>query len=63
MPNPTFSQIRAQVAAIRKHAGDSKVFGIQSTGRWNGATRQTFGDDTYYIVQCDSPLAMRVALQ
>jgi hypothetical protein len=63
MTNPTFSQIRAQVAAIRKHTGDSKVFGIQSTGRWNGATRQTFGDDTYYIVQCDSPLAMRVALQ
>jgi hypothetical protein len=63
MPNPTFSQIRAQVAAIRKHAGDARVFGIQSAGRWAGEPRQTFGDDTYDIVQCDSPLAMRVALQ
>lgn len=60
---PTFSQIRAQVAAIRKHAGKARVFGIQSTGRWTGESRQTFGDDTFYIVQCDSPLAMRVALQ
>lgn len=47
---PTFSQIRAQVAAIRKHAGDAKIFGIQSAGRWAGSPRQTFGDETYYVV-------------
>ena len=61
---PTFGQIRAQVAAVRKKVGDgAHVFGIQTVGRWAEQAIQTFGSETYHIVQCDSPLAMRVALQ
>ena len=61
---PTFGQIRAQVAAVRKKVGDGvRVFGIQTVGRWAGQAVQPFGGETYHIVQCDSPLAMRVALQ
>ena len=36
MTIPTFSQIRAQVAAIRRHAADAGVFGIRTAGRWTG---------------------------
>ena len=61
---PTFGQIRAQVAAVRKKVGDgARVFGIQTVGRWAGQAVQPFGGETYHIVQCDSPLAMRAALQ
>jgi len=62
---PTFSQIRAQVAAIRKQPGfgQARVFGIQSLARYTGETRIRFGDDLFEVVQCDSELAMRVALQ
>ncbi len=62
---PTFSQIRAQVAAIRKQPGfgQARVFGIQSPARYTGETRIRFGDDLFEVVQCDSELAMRVALQ
>ena len=63
MTAPSFSQIRAQVAAIRRHAADARVFGIQTPGRWTGELLRTAGDETYAIVQCDSPLAMRAALQ
>ena len=52
-----------QVAAIRRHAADARVFGIQTPGRWTGELLRTAGDETYAIVQCDSPLAMRAALQ
>ena len=60
---PTFGQIRAQVANIRKRASDAHVFGIYTNGRWTGQALQQFGGETYYIAQCDSMLAMRVALQ
>jgi hypothetical protein len=59
---PTFGQIRAQVANIRKRANDARVFGIYTDGRWTGQALQQFGDETYYIAQCDSMLAMRVVL-
>lgn len=62
---PTFSQIRAQVAAIRKQPGfgQARVFGIQSPARYTGERRIRFGEDLFEVVQCDSELAMRVALQ
>lgn len=62
---PTFGQIRAQVAAIKKQQGydHTGVFGIHSPARWTGETRHHYGDETYEIIQCDSELAMRVALQ
>lgn len=60
---PTFGQIRAQVANIRKRAGEARVFGIHTQGRWTGQPRQQFGEEIYHIAQCDSTLAMRVVLQ
>lgn len=63
VPAPTFGQIRAQVANIRRRSGDGRIFGIYTSGRWTGQSLQPFGDETYYIAQCDSLLAMRVVLQ
>lgn len=60
---PTFSQIRAQVAAIRKKVSDARVFGIHTTGRWTGERLKRDGSEIYFIEQCDSPLQMRIALQ
>lgn len=37
--------------------------GIHSTARWTGESRHHYGEETYEIIQCDSELAMRVALQ
>lgn len=63
MTTPTFSQIRAQVAAIRRHDADARLFGIRIGGRWTGERIRSAGNETYCIVQCDSPLQMRAALQ
>lgn len=61
--NPTFSQIRAQVAAIRKKMPQARTIGIRSTGRWTGELRNQEGAETYLVQQCDSPLALRQALR
>ena len=60
---PTFNQIKAQVSAIAQHSSSSTVIGIHAKGRWSGLCKQTDGDKTYFISQCDSPLALRIALQ
>ncbi len=60
---PTFSQIKAQVAAIRGKIPDARVIGIRASGRWTGDRRKEDGDETYLIEQCDSPLALRIALR
>lgn len=60
---PTFSQIKAQVSAIRQHSRNTRIIGIQTTGRWSGETYQQDGSDTYVIQQCDSPLALRQAIR
>ena len=60
---PTFNQIKAQVSAIAQHSSSSTVIGIHAKGRWSGLCKQTDGDKTYLISQCDSPLALRIALQ
>lgn len=58
----TFSQIKAQVAAIRKKK-DVGIVGIQTTDKWAGTNQLQDGDDIYRIHQCDSPLAVRLALR
>jgi hypothetical protein len=63
MDAPTFSQIKAQVAAIRKKVPGAQVIGIRSPGRWTGERLKRDGGETYFIEQCDSPLAMRLALR
>lgn len=60
---PTFSQIKAQVAAIRQKVPDARVIGIHALGRWTGERIKQDGDEAYFIQQCDSPLAMRLALR
>ena len=60
---PTFSQIKAQVATIRRKVPDAHAIGIHAAGRWSGQPEYRDGDDKYLISQCDSPLAMRIALR
>lgn len=60
---PTFSQIKAQVTAILHRSNGSKVIGIHAQGRWTSDRQQHDGDQCYLIDQCDSPLALRIALQ
>lgn len=63
-PVPTFSQIKAQVAAIQQKASSSyAAIGIYAQGRWTGAHRQEDNGNRYLIYQCDSPLAFRLALR
>lgn len=59
----TFSQIKAQVTAVRKRNSQERVIGIQAPGRWTGERQKRDGRDRYIIEQCDSPLAMRIALR
>jgi hypothetical protein len=40
MTNPTFSQIKAQVAAIRQKVPQARVIGIRALGRWTGDTER-----------------------
>ena len=60
---PTFSQIKAQVTAIRQKLPNARVIGIRAAGRWTGERLQQEGHETFRIEQCDSPLHMRIALQ
>ena len=61
--SPTFSQLKAQVAAIRQKVPHARVIGIQSAGRWTADRQRRNGEHSYLIEQCDSPLAMRLALR
>jgi hypothetical protein len=61
--SPTFSQIKAQVAAIRKAVPNTRAVAIRSRTKWTGDIIQRDGEETYRIYQCDSPLAMRIALR
>ena len=62
---PTFSQIKAQVTAIlqRSSGKNGQAIGIYAPGRWTGDRQQYDGAQCYLIDQCDSPLALRIALQ
>jgi PglZ domain len=60
---PTFSQIKAQVAAIRQKVPHARVIGIRAEGRWAGERLKQDGQETFRIEQCDSPLHMRMVLQ
>jgi hypothetical protein len=60
---PTFSQIKAQVSAIRKKIPNTRSVAIRAKSKWNGKTRYEEAGEAYQIYQCDSPLAMRIALR
>jgi len=59
----TFNQIKAQVNSLLKKRSVSKPVGIRTFGRWLGQELQIDGDTAYTISQCDSPLALRLALR
>jgi hypothetical protein len=61
--SPTFSQIKARVEAVRRKVKDHRPIGIRTPGRWTGEKEKREGGQTYLIYQCDSPLAMRLALR
>ncbi|MFN9364141.1 MAG: BREX-2 system phosphatase PglZ, partial [Planctomycetota bacterium] len=51
------------MTAIHQKVPQARVIGIRSAGRWTGPAEQVDGELSYSIHQCDSPLAMRVALR
>ncbi len=59
----TFSQIKAQIAAVRRKYPDSRTVAIKVAGRWTDDPHQRDGDEQYLIRFCESPLAMRCALR
>ncbi len=59
----TFSQIKAQVAAVRRKYPDSRAVAIKVAGRWTDDPHQQDGDEHYLVRYCESPLAMRCALR
>lgn len=62
--SPTFGRIKAQVSEIQaKSSRPPRVIGLRSLERWTGDREYRDGDRLYVIQQCDSPLAIRAALQ
>ena len=59
----TFKQITAQLAAIRKKVPNTRSVAFRSKEKWTDNTHQEDGGETCLIHQCDSPLAMRLALR
>jgi hypothetical protein len=59
----TFNQLKAQVAAVRKKIPETTAIAIRSSSRWTGEAQRSEAGEIYQIYQCDSPLAMRVALR
>ena len=59
----SFHQIRAEVAALSRRKPIQRPLGIRTPARWLGAPVQVDGDTALVITQCDSPLALRLALK
>ena len=62
MPVITPSQVRAQVAAIRRRLPDATVIGLQAPGDWQGGAEVACAGTTFRIEPCVSDLQMREAL-
>ena len=60
---PTPSQVRALVAELRRKRPHDRAVAIRSAGRWTGDPTLTWNGETWLIRQCDSPLAVRLALR
>lgn len=59
----SFNQIKAEVAVLGRKKQVERPVGIRAAGRWLGEPVHTDGGTGYVIRQCDSPLAMRLALR
>ena len=60
---PTLSQIKAQVSLIRRKIPDASRIALQVSGQWLGDRIYEDHSLTYWIEQCHSPLALRIALR
>ncbi|MFZ9737134.1 MAG: BREX-2 system phosphatase PglZ [Prochlorotrichaceae cyanobacterium] len=58
---PTFSQIKAQVNAIRRKRPNTQRIAIRASGQWSKDYEEA--DLTYRVQSCPSPLAIRLALR
>ncbi|RLS38544.1 MAG: BREX-2 system phosphatase PglZ [Planctomycetota bacterium] len=70
MSSPTAAQIVAQVRQIRAKYPQERIFGLRSARAYSGPSRVECGKDALEegkeaveVVQCDSPLAIRLALR
>lgn len=59
----SFNQIKAEVNALGRKKQVERPIGIRAPSRWIGEAVHTDGEAGYLIRQCDSPLAMRLALR
>ncbi|MDB9495456.1 hypothetical protein PN441_06680 [Spirulina major CS-329] len=59
----TLNQIKAQVSAIRAKSPRAKAIAIRTPHQWTGEPEYEDETFTIKIVQCQSPLAIRLALQ
>ncbi|MEY2978199.1 MAG: hypothetical protein RLZZ435_2338 [Cyanobacteriota bacterium] len=58
---PTFSQIKAQVNAIRRKRPNTQRIVLRASGQWSQDYEEA--DLTYRVQSCPSPLAIRLALR
>lgn len=59
----SFNQIRAEVAALSRRKPIQRPLGIRTSARWLGEPVQVDGETAFVVSQCDSPLALRLALK
>ena len=59
----SFNQIKAEVTALGRKKPVERPVGIRAPGRWIGVAFHAEGDAGYVIRQCDSPLAIRLAIR
>ncbi len=63
MASPTSSQIVAQVRHLKSRLANARIIGLRSPDRYAGPSRVEEGSESIDIVQCDSPLSIRIALR
>ncbi len=63
MASPTSAQIIAQVRHLKSRLANARIIGLRSPERYAGPSRVEEGQEAMDIIQCDSPLAIRIALR
>jgi hypothetical protein len=61
MAGPTLAQVREQVSAVRHKVRGAQVVGIRADA-WDGPDTIEFGDRSFRVVVCQSPLHVREEL-
>lgn len=60
---PTLQELHAHAEEILARARGARAVGFRCQGRWTGAADQVVGHRQYRIAQCETPLAVRLALR